>query len=188
MEWLRNLIWVLTASGCTLYLGQTWLKAASAERQSVLFCALLALLLITGLASLVLLESSFGWNLSQARQWLDQAARLLGLPLLTLGIYSLSQGGVWAKATWGRWVLGLCLAFELARILNASLGYAQLLAVASAALLLVAAWPWRIGPKLWISLGGAGLVLALPWLNPNAQLWAWLLIGPLAVWLIRHQS
>lgn len=187
MEPLLYALFVLTASGCALYIGRCWLKASSSGGRALLFCCALALLLLSGLAGTGFVETALDWPAPQARLWLDQATRLLGLPLLALGVHNLFRGILWAKDTWGRWVLALCLAFELTRMMGVNLWYAQFLAIGSAAAIFSATWPWRTETKDWISLGGAVLFFILPWIEPKAQVWVLLPIGPLAVWLIHHR-
>ncbi len=156
-----------------------------------LFCAQLGfgLLAATGLLAAVDLASLAA--VGDAREWLQQASQMLGVPLIATAALSLARGWQWSRPTWGRVLLGLCVFFELARQLRWNESYALGLTLASSLLVVYAgllslAVPRRLAAAL---AAGALLLASTPLIkNPLAQ-WQLLILAaacPLLAWLLRE--
>ncbi|MBA1273482.1 hypothetical protein [Stutzerimonas azotifigens] len=159
--------------------------------RAALFCAQLGfgLLAATGLlaaSDLASLAPTAG-----ARDWLQQASQMLGVPLIATAALSLARGWQWSRPTWGRVLLGLCVFFELARQLRWNEPYALGLFLASALLLVYAgllslAAPRRVAAAL---IAGALLLASTPLVKNPLIEWQLLILAaacPLLAWLLRE--
>ncbi|EWC39871.1 hypothetical protein [Stutzerimonas stutzeri] len=176
MELLQLILLTLTAGASALLLGRSRRHYGEAD-QPALFGALLGFILTAasgacGAAGLI------GIDLEQARQWLERASLLLGLPLIALAALTLARRWAWSRPNWGRVILGLCVFFELARQLGWSEPYALGLTLASALLLVYAGalqWPASLPCAAGVAagvllLGTAPLPQSLPLSNPFGEL------------------
>lgn len=191
MELLQALLLTLTAGTSTLFVGRARRAHGEAD-QPALFSALLGFVLIAASGALGVAGSA-GMAVQEAQQWLERASTLLGLPLIGLAMLTLARGWAWSRPNWGRVVIGLCVFFELARLLGWSTPYALGLILASALLAFHAGllqWPARLPSAA--GLGAAILLLAgmpmegMALENPLSAYRPLLLAlaSPLAAWLL----
>lgn len=142
---------LLLAALLSCYWILPWLRPSQAAHQPLAFCTLLALLLSAGHSLSLLLGSQ------EAILWFSQAGQLLGLPLLGAALLNIGYPPCWARPTWGRLVLGLCVAFEFSRLLTATQLYTQLLGILVP---LIVLWRFWCTPTLPHTLRVAGLGMA----------------------------
>lgn len=178
MELLQQAL--LAASGilAALWVGRHW-HQADETGQAPLFCCLLGCVLAAGTGLAGALHLGIGLQTREAAVWLEQASRLLGLPLIALASLSLARDWTWSRPTWGRLVIGLCVFFELARRLGWSQPYALALALGSALLVLYAGLFRRpLARSLGLALGASlALLAAAPFPASPAQPWQPLLMA-----------
>ncbi|WP_421682523.1 hypothetical protein HKW98_16010 [Stutzerimonas urumqiensis] len=128
--------------GALLALGRVarhW-RAAGEQEQPALFCALIGFALAAAFAAVSGVASLSSADLDAAEGWLARATYQLGIPLAALAVLAFARDWRWSRPTWGRLVLGLCVLFEVARQLGLGPAYALAVPLASAALMLYAAW------------------------------------------------
>lgn len=184
MELLRDLLFAVSALSSAGWAIRLWLSVRLPERRPLLFCAQLALVMMAGLSLCGLGQSALGWDTRQAWLWLDQALRLLGLPLLVLACVHLTADWQWAKPVWGQLILGLCVGFEVTRVLGWSLGYELGLGIVMVLMLVWIAWRLPELQDQGVALAAAVLLAGL---LPLDSYWQALLLtplGPLLLWLL----
>ena len=89
-------------------------------------------------ASLLLSLGSLAKELEHTQRILGLAAQNLSLPLLGLAAFYLGRGLQWQPAAWGRILLGLMAAFELARRMDLLHSYQWLINCAALLIMLLA--------------------------------------------------
>ncbi|MCU1718088.1 DUF6962 family protein [Pseudomonas sp. 5P_3.1_Bac2] len=160
MQYSTALTDALLALACLGGLWGVWRARGQAAHteQAAWFCCALGFALPAAAACLGVIRYGFSPDVHSAHQLLSQASALLGLPLLASAALVRSYAWGLRQATWGRILLGLCAAFELARLANLLEPYRLLLNIACLTLIILAGyrqWPKRT--PLLTSLACAGL-------------------------------
>ncbi len=161
MELLQSILLALTAGASALLIGRARRRYGEAD-QPALFSALLGFIL-TAASAACAAATLLGMDLEQARQWLERASLLLGLPLIAIAALTLARRWVWSRSNWGRVVLGLCVFFELARQLGWNEPYAFGVMLTSALLAIYAGalqWPARLPTLAGVAAGALLLGMA----------------------------
>ena len=162
MQVLQAVLLFLAAGASAVWIGRARRDRGEAD-QPALFSAMLGFILAAASGACAA-GSLIGLALDDARQWLERASLLLGLPLIAVATLTLSRRWAWSRPNWGRVVLGLCAFFELARQLGWSEPYAFGLMLTSALLIAYAGalqWPARL-PTVAALAAGALLVGSTP--------------------------